>query len=370
MPMNPPKCDDLDYIHFLIAAQRVFTCTEAARCQPEGEKAPAHDAFTRLLQRQPPDTEALWQEAKAFVDLKRGLLVLDDTTLDKPYAQGMDLVSYHWSGKHRRVVRGIALMTLLWTEGQALIPLVYRRQSVPKGIVPCDFRVYDKPQGGKTKNDHFQKMLQKAKERGFEPEYVLMDRPLRRADAGGDGARFEPEYVLMDSWYAGLENLKRIRDFGWLFLTRLKGNRLVNPDGKGNVPIREVEIPGEGRVVHLRGLGFVRGFRTVSTDGDAEYWATNDLGMTEEKRAELERQGWGIEVYHRGLKQCCGVERAQVRKAVAILNHLLLSLRAFLRLEVYRLKMGVSWYEAKMAIVRDAIRTYLAHPVYEFAPTA
>jgi hypothetical protein len=70
--MNPPKCDDLDYIHFLIAAQKVFTCTEAARCAPEGERAPAHDAFTRLLQRQPPDTEALWQEAKAFVDRGRG----------------------------------------------------------------------------------------------------------------------------------------------------------------------------------------------------------------------------------------------------------------------------------------------------------
>ena len=56
--MNPPRCDDLDYIHFLIAAQKVFTCTEAAR---EGERTPAHDAFTRLLQRQPPDTEALWQ---------------------------------------------------------------------------------------------------------------------------------------------------------------------------------------------------------------------------------------------------------------------------------------------------------------------
>jgi len=52
--MNPPK-----YIHFLIAAQKVFTCTEAARCQPEGEKAPAHDAFTRLLSRKPTDTEAL-----------------------------------------------------------------------------------------------------------------------------------------------------------------------------------------------------------------------------------------------------------------------------------------------------------------------
>jgi hypothetical protein len=49
-PMNPPRWDDLDSIHFLIAAQKVFTCTEAARWAPEGERVPAHDALTRLLQ--------------------------------------------------------------------------------------------------------------------------------------------------------------------------------------------------------------------------------------------------------------------------------------------------------------------------------
>jgi putative transposase len=120
--MNPPKCDDLDDIHFLIAAQKVCTGTEAARCAPEGAHPPAHDAFTCLLQRQPPDTEALWRAAQAFVDRQRGLLVLDDTTLDKPYARQMELVTFHWSGKQRRVVQGIALMTLLWIQGQALVP--------------------------------------------------------------------------------------------------------------------------------------------------------------------------------------------------------------------------------------------------------
>jgi CSLREA domain-containing protein len=200
---------------------------------------------------------------------------------------------------------------------------------------------------GKTKNEHFQQMLRKARERGF-----------------------RPEYVLMDSWYASLKNLKLIASFGWFFLTRLKSNRLVNPDRQGNRPIREVEIPPEGRVVHLKGFGLVRVFRTVSQNGDAEYWATNDLKMTEEKREELEKKGWGIEVYHRGLKQCCGVEQAQVRKAVSILGHLLLALRAFLRLEVYRLQTGVSWYEAKVAILREAIRRYLAHPRYVLQPTA
>ena len=70
--MNPAKCDVVDYIQFLVAAQMRFTCSEAARCQPESPQAPAHDAFTRLLRRQPPGTEALWQETGDWCDGRRG----------------------------------------------------------------------------------------------------------------------------------------------------------------------------------------------------------------------------------------------------------------------------------------------------------
>jgi len=331
--VNPPKCDDLDYVHFLIAAQRVFTCTEAARCQPESARSPAHDAFTRLLSRKPPDTGALWEEVRGLVRLDEGVLVLDDTTLDKPYASRMELVTYHWSGKHQRVVKGISLITLLWTDGQALIP--------------CDFRVYDKPLGGKTKNEHFRDMLRRAEERGF-----------------------RPRYVLFDSWYASLKNLKAVRNHGWHWLARLKGNRLVNPDGRGNVAVSTVEIPPEGRVVHLKGYGFVRVFRTTSKKGGVKHWATSDLDLPEERRESLGRWGWSIENYHRGIKQCCGAEKARVRSARAQKRHLLLVLRSFVRLEAHRLRTGLSWYEAKTSIIREAVRTYLANPAYTLNPTA
>jgi hypothetical protein len=43
-------------------------------------------------------------------------------------------------------------------------------------------------------------------------------------------------------------------------------------------------------------------------------------------------------------------------------NHILLPLRAFLRLETYRLQTGLSWYQAKFDIGREAMRDYLAHP--------
>lgn len=333
--MNAPKVDELDYIQFLIAAQRVFTCTEAATCQPEQAQPPAHDAFTRLLSRQPPDTAALWQEVKPLIERHKGVLLLDDSTLDKPYAKHMALVTPHWSGKHHRVVVGINLISLVWSDGEALLP--------------CDFRIYDKPFGGLDKNSHFRAMLTTAQARGF-----------------------TPRLVAFDGWYAGLENLKAVRGHGWHWLTRFKGNRLVNPDDTGNVPIGTLSIPAEGLEVHLKGYGFVRVFRTVAPDGDAEYWATSDRSMTEAQRREWARQAFGIEVYHRGIKQCCGIEKCQAQLETAQRGHIQLALRAFVRLEAHWLQTGVSWYVAKADIIRTAIRAYLAQPRYTLStdPTA
>ena len=156
--MNPAKCDDLDYINFLIASVDVFTCTEAARCQPVGESS-SHDAFTRLLQRQPPDTDTLWNEVKDIVQPQKGVLVIDDTTLDKPYAKNMSLVYHQWSGKHHRIVNGINICTLLWTDGNA--------------IIPVDFGIYDIDVDGKTKNDHFRDML-RSKRAEFSAPYCSL----------------------------------------------------------------------------------------------------------------------------------------------------------------------------------------------------
>jgi hypothetical protein len=77
--------------------------------------------------------ETLWGEAQTQVSLEQGILVLADSTLDKPYAKLMDLVTRHGSGKHHAVVRGINFITLLWTEGDR--------------HVPWDYRVFEKSQG-------------------------------------------------------------------------------------------------------------------------------------------------------------------------------------------------------------------------------
>ncbi len=153
--MNHPKVNELDYINFLVATPKASSCLEAGRVQPDGADTPAHDALTRLLHRLDPDPTQRWDEALHHGTVDAGLLIVAATTLDKPYARTIELVRRHWSGNHHRVVHGINLVTLLWSDGAACIP--------------CDYRRYDKPTAGAPKNDHFQAMLTTAYERGFMP---------------------------------------------------------------------------------------------------------------------------------------------------------------------------------------------------------
>ena len=51
--------------------------------------------------------EALYNEAKRMVKHDEGVLVIDDSTLDKLYSPQIDMVTRHWSGRHHRVVQGI-----------------------------------------------------------------------------------------------------------------------------------------------------------------------------------------------------------------------------------------------------------------------
>ncbi len=332
--MNPPKVTDEDYINFIIATPREVTAAEAERVQPRSKDAPAHDAFTRLLSRLEPDAETLWAEARTQIDFKSGILVLDDSTLEKPYSEFNALVYRHWSGKQKAVVSGINLITLLWTDGTRCVPL--------------DYRVFDKDRDRKTKNDHFSEMLMVAFERGF-----------------------NPELVCFDSWYGSVENLKLCRSLGWHFLTRLKANRQINLNRSGLQAVAEAGLcGGDGTLVWLKGFGQIKVFRVRATDGTSEYWATSLEEMTETERETQATSAWRIEMYHRALKQQCLIERAQCRRLRPVRNHIGLCIRAFVRIESHCYREKISWIEAKTSIVRDAVRAYLSNPRYLLFPTA
>lgn len=322
--MNPAKVIPEDYIQFLIATPKSASAAEAERVHTLRMNPPAHDAFSRLLNRLEPDPENLWKEAKGHVNRKQGVLVLDDTVLDKPYAKHIELLGWHWSGKHDRIVKGINLVSLVWTNGDR--------------IIPCDYRIYHDPKQA-TKNDHFRAMLDAAQQRGF-----------------------QPECVLFDNWYASLKNLKHLKKIGWNWLTRLRGDRLVNLNHQGLRPLSQTEISADGTVVWLKGYGLIRVFKIAAHEGGIEYWASNDLNMSRLDRERFSELSWSVETYHRTMKQCTEVEGCSSRSERAQRNHIEFALRAYLRLEYHFFVTGISCVCAKFEIIRDAVRRYVLNP--------
>jgi hypothetical protein len=65
---------------------------------------------------------------------------------------------YFWSGKHKRTVKGINLITLYYTD-------------ISGNSYPVSFRIYDK-RDGKTKNDYFREMVTEVQLWGLKPDWV------------------------------------------------------------------------------------------------------------------------------------------------------------------------------------------------------
>ena len=81
-----------------------------------------------------------------------------------------------------------------------------------------------------------------------------------------------------------------MRACGWAGLTRLKRNRLVNPDGQSLKPLADCAIDPDGQTIWLKGYGPIRVFRLAAPDGGAEgaeYWASSHAQPSEADRAPL-----------------------------------------------------------------------------------
>lgn len=285
----------------------------------------SHDTISRWLENASFRPSDLWRQVKGMVSLAEGYLVADDTLLDKRYSRSSQIARPHYSGNAHGVVKGIPLVNLLWTKGEEYIPV--------------DYRVYEPTRDDKTKHNHFQEMLKRAKKRGF-----------------------EPRFVLMDAWYGSLDNLKYItRDMQWHFITNLKTNRQVSITKGVYVPISDLNL-AESQVRHvwLKGFGPVLVCKTVDTNGDVAYLATSDLSLTDHDTflAHFDAR-WKIEEFHRGLKQTTGVEQCYSVKADSQRTHIFASFVAFVKLEATRLADDVSWYEQKAAISRQAARAQM-----------
>jgi hypothetical protein len=151
-------------------------------------------------------------------------------------------------------------------------------------------------------------------------------------------------------------------------------NRKVSINGEEYSQFQKLEIPDDGLVMHLKKFGRVKVFRRTFTNVAERYYiiyipdsdATEQISRQEFK--QLHSIHWGIENYHRAIKQVCGIERFMVRKTEAIKTHFFSAIRAFTQLELMRSQELIeNWYELQrnlsLQVARDFILEHLKQKV-------
>lgn len=102
----------LAYCQYLLVSQINYTLTNFAdHCE-----AFSHDAINRHLRNDRVTPRALWEAVAAEVVVTaRGYLLFDDTVLDKDSSHRIELVRRQWSGNEKAVIKGIGVVTCVYS---------------------------------------------------------------------------------------------------------------------------------------------------------------------------------------------------------------------------------------------------------------
>jgi Transposase DDE domain len=315
-----------EYTLYLLSEQRRSSATKAGAAYENSTRY----SFQWFLENSETSPELLFRETSQHMQLVGGVLSIDDSVEDKHFSVigKAHFVDRFWSGRHKKVVVGIDLLTLFYTD-------------VHWVKMPVNWRIVDKA-SWKTKNDYFLEMVSETLNWWIQP----------RVATG-------------DSWFASQDNMKFFikRKIGFLFA--LKSNRQASDETRQYKALSEYMIPEEGRVLHLKDVGFVRIFQKndlLYAYHDASTTDTIDKGtlekVTQKDFEEIHACHWHIEEYHRALKQVCNTDKHYFRNKNTIINHIYCSLRAFCILEISRLRWRLkNWY----AFATEAMAAHVKH---------
>jgi hypothetical protein len=321
------KCDDELYSAYLLSDPLNTSCTRLSTVMQDL----SHDSVNRFLERERFEPKDLFDEEKERIELVGGILSIDDSVLDKPYMNPnkASLVDFYWSGKHKRAVKGVNLISLLHTDIHGV-------------CVPVNHRLYDKAIA-KTKNDYFLEMLEEVLSWGL-----------------------KPSWVTGDSWYSSIKNMKCIRKLGMNFMFGIENNRTVSIERGQYIQIQTLEDwLSDEQTVYLKDYGMVKVFRQIYKKTYRYYlMSASELDQLPFiQKIDFERvhaAHWAIERYHRALKQVCNIEKFQVRGLNQINNHVFCALKAFVRLEFMRVNHLIThWYEVKRDLFIRSIRDFI-----------
>ena len=324
----------LHYCQYLISSQINYTFTNLA----EHLQKWSHDTLRRRLKNERITGRMLWESVSKDIEVNEdGIVIIDDSVLDKNYSYEIESVKYQYSGTAHRVLKGIGIVNL-----------VYVNPKLDKFWI-IDFRIYNKILDGKTKVDHAKDMLNNLVHHKKLPFKT----------------------VLMDTWYATVGLMMHIDLLGKIYYCPIKENRLVNEDGIGGKYKKVTELSWsekeleEGKIVKIKkfpGDKKVKLFR-LTTDCGADFIVTNDLNQnSSEVTQDVCKVRWKVEEFHREIKQETGIEQCECRKDRLQRNHIGCAMLVWARIKSLAYKAGKTLYQIKHEQLSNYLINELKNP--------
>jgi Transposase DDE domain len=258
------------------------------------------DRLTRLLPADWSGQRLLELAGRTVCVSERGDLILDDTVIANPLATAMASLAWVYASQERRPVDGFALVLLVWTNGTCRLPLGVRLWR----------------QGGPSTSALALARLSDARNR----------LPCR------------PDDVLFAAWYPSKARRKRIRDYGWYVVWRVKKNRRLN----GHAVRHHRRPPDWAEIGRLRGS-----LKVLVVRYGAKYYATNRVALAAVEVRRPYRVRAQIDEVMRACKDQLGLGGCQARSEQAQQHHLTCCLVAFCVLERESQDRGLSIYTLK-----------------------
>ena len=332
------------YTDYLISSFGQTTATGLAQLM---DGAISHDQVTRMLSSPKMTSKEWWQLVRPQVrkiEREDGLLIVDDSIVEKPYTDENEIICWHFDHSKDRTVKGINFVTTLYYAQDVALPVTF--EIVSKTVTYMDKKTgKEKRKSKHTKNERYRRMLQATCKN-----------------------KIPFEYVLNDLWFASAENMRFVKlDLKKEFIMALKSNRKIalSEDDKSNGKyqrIDQLELPeGTTHTIYLEGVPFplhlVRQvFKNEDGSTGVRYLVTSDLTLGAARIITIYQKRWKVEEYHRSLKQNASLAKSPTRTETTQTNHLVAALWAFVKIELLKVQTNKNHYQLKAQLYLAALQ--------------
>ena len=345
--MNDAEILDL-YTDYLVSS---FSKTTSQGLSNLLDQAVSHDRISRMLGKRELTQKDYWQAVKPIVrrtQTPHGIIKIDDTIEEKPHSTENEIICWHWDHSKKRNIKGINILNFVY---QPTIEMDFS--------IPIAFEIIHKTEPFlDTKTD-------KIKRRSDVCKNELVRRRLRIIHQFN---KVEFQTLVWDSWFSSNENMEFVqKELKKDFVGAIKSNRKAalsleaKQQGQFKTIAELCTQKDQTLQVWLKGLDFpVLIAKRIFTNKDLStgelFLVSNNLNYTAPNLFNTYDKRWGIEDFHRSIKQNVGLEKSPTKLEVTQSNHIFAAMLAWIKLEILSCKEHMTHYAFKSKLYFKALK--------------